>query len=355
MKLLFVLPRFNIAGGVYITLKMAEVLAATGRHQVTVAVWDWKSAPAVTWLEIPDTVAVVPFDDALGGRYDVAFATWWETLIGLGRFEATTYAHFNQALESAFFPWGDARQALHEFLLESNVFPSLTTARWMLNYASQPAYCVLAGLDRALFHPVPPVVPKHSSRIRCLVEGPMAASRKNVGPTIELLESLGLEYILAGDDASRTAAGRHCIGTLCLPLRSMAGVYSAADVLVKCSNAEGMFAPPLEMFACGGTAVCWDVAGAEEYMVHGYNSLLAPLNSFAAVRECLERLIADGELLARLQANAKATADAWPAWEEIGPGLERAVARVAAIANQKEFRQLVDVALQRFDWSPPDR
>jgi hypothetical protein len=355
MNVLFVIGRLNIAGGVYIAAKMAEVLAATGRHDVALAVWDWKSVTGASWFARPESVAVVPFESAADRRWDVVFGTWWETLLVLPQFPARTYAHFMQALESAFVPWGEPHQPLYEFLLESNAFPSLTTARWMLNHASQPAACVLAGLDRELFRPAPPLLARDPGRLRCLVEGPLVAPRKNVGQTLELLDRLELEYLVAGPDANKTAVGPHCVGTVCVPLAAMAAVYSSADVLVKCSSAEGMFGPPLEMFACGGTAVCWDVAGAEEYMVHGYNSLLAPVNSFGAVADALARLREDAALLGRLRTNAQATAAAWPAWPEIAPALERALARVAAVENEKEFRQLVELALQRFDWAPPER
>lgn len=354
MKLLFVLPRLNIAGGVYIVAKMAEVLARTGRYRVALAVWDWKSTRGARWLPLPPSVELLRYEEAARQTYDVVFGTWWETLLRLPDFEARTYAQFVLGLESSFFPWGDSRQPLHEYLLESDGLPSIVTARWLLNYASQPAYCVLAGLDRALFRPTAPVIEKRSGTVRFLVEGPMAASRKNVRSTVDVLERMSCEYVVVGEDASKAALGRHCIGVFCVPLPSMAAVYSSADVLVKCSSSEGMFAPPLEMFACGGTAICWDVWGAEEYMVHGYNSLLAPVNSFAAVSACIEQVMRDDGLLARLKGNARRTAEAWPAWPDVEPDLVAAVERVAAIDNRRAFRDLVDRALEKFDWSPPD-
>ena len=353
MRLLFLLPRLNIAGGVYIVAKMAEVLARTGRHDVALAVWDLESLTGARWLRVPDAVPIMPFPEAARGVYDVVFATWWETLLGLPQFEARTYAHFVLALESAFFPWGDPRQPLHEYLLGSDAFPSIVTARWLLNYASRPAYCVLAGLDRALFRPTAPVIAKRPGTVRFLVEGPMSAARKNVRHTVDVLEQLGCEYVVVGEDASKAALGRHCIGVFCVPLPSMAAVYSSADVLVKCSSSEGMFAPPLEMFACGGTAICWDVWGSEEYMAHGYNSLLPPMNNFSTLTGHVERLASDRAFLEELKANARATAEGWPSWAEIASPLEAAVEKVAEIENRTQFRDVIERARERFRWSPP--
>jgi len=354
MRLLFALPRLNLAGGVYIVVKMAEALAAAG-HRVTLAVWEPGAGAGPGWLSIPPAVPVAPFETAAAAEYDVAFATWWELLFGLPRFRARTYAHCVQALESAFYPWGDARQALHEHLLASGAFPSLCTARWLLPYASQPAYCVLAGLDRAVFRPVEPILPRTPARARFLVEGPRSSPRKHVPETIALLERLGVEYLAVGEDASKAAAGPHCLGAFALPLAAMPRVYAAADVLVKCSSAEGMFAPPLEMFACGGTAVCWDVPGAEEYLVDGVNALLAPMNGWGAVADAVERLAGDPALLARLRAGARATAEAWPSWPEVAPLLAAAVERIAAVDNHATFPAVVAEARARFAWSPPAR
>src|SRR5262249_12368133 len=94
MNVLFVTGRLNIAGGVYIAAKMAEVLAATGRHDVALAVWDWKSVTGASWFARPESVPVVPFESAADRRWDVVFGTWWETLLVLPQVPALTYAHF---------------------------------------------------------------------------------------------------------------------------------------------------------------------------------------------------------------------------------------------------------------------
>ena len=97
----------------------------------------------------------------------------------------------------------------------------------------------------------------------------------------------------------------------------MPQIYGSADVLVKASNSEGMFGPPLEMFATGGTAVAWHVQGAEEYMADRYNSragadeLLAPV---CRGRPRTGRRPRAGPV--PLQENALATAESWPTWED---------------------------------------
>ena len=135
--------------------------------------------------------------------------------------------------------------------------------------------------------------------------------------TIRLLEGLGVRYSWVGASVDRDAVGPHCTGVAAnVPYRRMPAVFGAADVLVKASNAEGMFGPPLEMFATGGTAVAWHVQGAEEYMSHRYNALFAPLNSWSKLAEAVLELNDSSKLVRDLQGHALATAEAWPSWDD---------------------------------------
>ena len=354
MKLLFVLSPYHISGGVYVVAKSAQALLAEGGHDVTLAVPDVSAVRRNAWCRLEDVAPVRSYPDAAGRDYDIVFATWWKTLLlESARFDGRVHALFMQALESSFYPWGGAEQEMYELMLDANACPSLCTARWMLNYASRPAYYFLAGFDRALFHPVRPAVGKSENQLRFLVEGNLLDPRKNVRQTLELLERKGVDYVWVGSEASWIDAGPHCMGVFSgVPLDRMASVYASADVLIKLSNSEGMFAPPLEMFGCGGTAISWDVQGADEYMVHGYNSLLCPMNNFSSVSAAVDRLLGDRRLVARLKANALLTADRWPSWHDAAAGLLRCVDSIAKHENRAHFTRIVDECRKRF---PPER
>jgi glycosyltransferase involved in cell wall biosynthesis len=349
MKILFLLPEYRISGGVYIVAKAAEILAARGRHDVTVAVPSVDRAQSNTWLRLADAVPVRSHAEARRGTYDIVFATWWQTLLESVRFDARVHALFMQAWESAFYAWGDPEQEKYEFLLDAHAFPSLGTARWMLNYASRPAYYFLAGLDRSLFQPMRPAISRREGRVRFLVEGNITETRKNVRQTLSLVERIGAEYIWVGLDASWAGVGPHCVGVFPdVPLHRMAAVYSSADVLIKLSSSEGMFAPPLEMFACGGTAICWDVQGADEYMLHGYNSLLCPMNNFSSASAAVDALRDDRDVLERLKAGATRTAEGWPSWSDVTGNLLRCVEAIARHENQGQFLRVLEDYAKRF-------
>jgi glycosyltransferase involved in cell wall biosynthesis len=349
VKLLFLISPYHISGGVYIVAKSAETLATDGGHDVTVAVPDVGAVSRNKWWRLEDAVTLRSYSEAARDSYDIVFATWWETLLQSVRFDGQVHALFMQALESSFYPWGDLQQDLYEFLLDTHTVPSLCSARWMLNYASQPAYYFLAGIDRALFRPMRPTIAMPSSEVRFLVEGNLVDPRKNVRQTLELLERKSVDYIWVGSEASWADAGPHCLSVFSgVPLHRMAAVYSSADVLIKLSCSEGMFGPPLEMFSCGGTAICWDVQGADEYMVHGHNSLLCPMNSYSAASAAVDMLLDDRDLLARLKVNATRTAEAWPSWAEVSGHLLRSVEEIARHDNRDQFIRVVDECRRRF-------
>ena len=92
-------------------------------------------------------------------------------------------------------------------------------------------------------------------------------------------------------------------------------MYRSCDALLKLSRVEGMFGPPLEMFHCGGTVVCNDVTGYDEYVVDGHNGLVAPMGDLDAAAALVARLREDRQLLDRLRGNALETAAHWPDWE----------------------------------------
>jgi glycosyltransferase involved in cell wall biosynthesis len=110
----------------------------------------------------------------------------------------------------------------------------------------------------------------------------------------------------------------------------MAGLYAESDVLLKLSSVEGMFGPPLEAFHKGATCVVAPVTGHDEYVVHGWNALVADWDDPNGTARLLDLLARDRRLLTFLRANALDTARAWPGWEQQGQLMAMALRRIAA-------------------------
>jgi hypothetical protein len=115
-----------------------------------------------------------------------------------------------------------------------------------------------------------------------------------------------------------------------LTFEEMADVYQRSDVLLKLSRVEGMFGPPLEAFHCGATAVVAPVTGAEEYIRHGYNSLVVAWDDVVGTARVLDRLAVDSEELGVLKAGALETASRWISWEESTTVFERELRRLSS-------------------------
>lgn len=88
----------------------------------------------------------------------------------------------------------------------------------------------------------------------------------------------------------------------------MPEIYSSCDVLIKLSSVEGFFGPPLEMMACGETAITSDVTGYDEFMQDGKNGFVVPGGNVALTRDRIQHLMRDRQLLSRMKSKAVATA-----------------------------------------------
>ncbi len=77
-----------------------------------------------------------------------------------------------------------------------------------------------------------------------------------------------------------------------------------------------MFAPPLEMFHCGGTCIVYDVTGHDEYIRHDYNGIVINMDDEERVIAALNQLNQDRAYLNKLKQGAINTAKQWIDWEE---------------------------------------
>ena len=319
-----VLPGLGIYGGINIILNWAAILAKAGYYLDLI-------------LDPRDCHSKVPFlSEADGGllhlisrlearrhHYQAVIATFWMSMAELAGLKADHHAWFMQAYEAQFLDLNASSQVDFDELVASRM-NVITTARWLQqhilrHYAfdSKQTFCVISGLDKTLWKPMPREPLRGHRRVRFLVEGPVIDPRKNVVRTLRLLEGLRVPYMWVGSTVDRTLVGPNCFGVeQQVPYHQMPQVYGSADVLVKASNSEGMFGPPLEMFATGGTAAAWQVQGAEEYMSDRYNSYLVPMNSWSCLTEAIRELANAPDRVRFLQENALATAETWPTWED---------------------------------------
>lgn len=319
------LPLLGISGGINIVLNWGVILARA-RYGIDLILPPTETQGTIPFLNEQDRrhFRIVSLPEARRVHYHTVMATWWACIPWMADLDADHYAWFMQAVEGQFAePNSEAQQKFDEVVAsQMNV---ITTAHWLRRHIERhdtiepkQTFCVLSGLDKTLWRPMARVPLRRGRRpVRFLVEGPTIDPRKNVAQTVRLLEGLKVPYRWVGATVDHAIIGPHCQGVeVQVPYHRMPAIYADSDVLVKASNAEGMFGPPLEMFATGGTAVCWDVQGAEEYMADRYNCRLTPMNSWTRLAEAVVELAENPEQVRTLQEKALATAEAWPTWDD---------------------------------------
>lgn len=311
----------HISGGSNVIIEHATGLRALG-HEVLLIPTS-APPPMNAWHPKLQDLTIRAIDDCQGERFDFLFATWWLTWFDLHQLEAKVYGYFNQSYESRF-------HAERHYKLQNRATYSLpiffvTEARWLEQLAThlQPSARVAYvpnGLSREYF-PVLSAPPARSGPLKVIIEGPWGVPFKGVKEAFDLLQLAARDTPLqAGWLTSYAGEQKPLIGGRPVKIWERIGIDQVArvlaqhDVMLKFSTVEGMYGPPLEMFSQGGTAITTPVSGCDEYVVHGYNALLAPSSDATAAVRYLRRLAENPDLLTALRTNALATARAWPDW-----------------------------------------
>ena len=323
-----------ISGGTYVIVQHAAYLHDQG-YDVTLAVQEPFTAQTLAWHDQASRLRCVPIDAAKGETFDLVIATWWKTALELRHFNSPRYAYFVQSIESRFYP---ASEGPLRALVDSTYrlpVAYVTEATWIRDHLKttygHDAALVRNGIRKDVYRTTGPVISprnrKHQPRV--LVEGHFGVSFKNTALGVRLAREAGAKdiWLLTGTPVKWVPGVSRVFSRV--PMKVTPEIYRSCDILVKLSTVEGMFGPPLEIFHCGGTAIVFDVTGHDEYIVDGQNACVVHRGDMDGVVTTLRRLLNDRTELARLQAGALKTAEAWVSWD----------------ASSSAFRNWVDVSL----------
>jgi glycosyltransferase involved in cell wall biosynthesis len=347
-KVVFLVGSTAISGGTNLILQNALGLAEAGCG-VTIAAM--KIAEGPSWHPALDRLTVTTLDHAAEDSYEAVVATWWPTVYQLPRFKANNYVYFVQSIESRFMAL-DPRGRRHEELAHLTYrfgLDIITIARWIEIYlgreVGQPAYLIRNGIDKESFAEFGRSLEKRPTMLghppRLLVEGPPSVAFKGVALAITAAREAGFDDIwLVGPNAGSFPEVRAFSS---VPYTQMGEIYRSCDVLLKLSEVEGMYGPPLEMFHCGGTVVTFDVTGHSEYIRHGTNALVAQMGDVESVVKHLVALRSDPELLARLRLGALDTARAWPSIADTRADFARTLLSLMSAPPRDFIRTLLEI------------
>ena len=338
MKIAFFIGLPDISGGSYAIYEHAIRMNRRG-HSVSIITEDTVDPSRYSWHPEVSELEWTTLNSAATVHFDVAIATWWGSIFLLERLSADHYVYFVQSIESRFFePEDPENYLLREYsirrdLCESTYFysiPVITEAFWIQQYLEEN-YCssvqlVRNGVRKDIYRQDGEcITPRSPEKLRILVEGPVDVFYKNVKRTLELCRQSDADevWLLTPSQIDSYPGVDRVFSQV--PIHLTPAIYRSCDVLVKLSYVEGMFGPPLEMFHCGGTSIVNDVTGYDEYIRHDENAFVAEKDDDAQVVYYLNTLKHNPEILGRLKAGAKNTADTWPDWEESSELFENAL------------------------------
>ena len=343
MKIAFLVNDLHLSGGINVVVKHASSLQATHGHLVTIVVsgrggWhEWR------YPELR-SIRVVTLEEAKSEHFDLAIATWWETVFNIGLLDADHAVWFMQSLEDRFYRAGDPMQLLAQAAYAIQI-PVITEASWIRSFlqTQNPDRAVgyaRNGIDKGIFRLG--TRREWDGPLRVMIEGSASAPNKGVAECLEVVRRMKAPHSVTWVSPSGATVGDPSISAVAGPLTfdEMADVYRNSDVLLKLSRVEGMFGPPLEAFHCGATAVVAPVTGAEEYIAHGFNSLVVGWDDPMGTAAVLDELAMDPAALRRLQQNALATAESWPDWSQSSADFNSELQRLVSLPTTLSARQI---------------
>jgi len=340
MKIGFVLPCNGISGGIFVVYRHAHFLKERGHHVEILFTSDAMGLTVQTYpgFDLP----VRSLQQAIGESYDVLISTWWETYYDMFSLQAKHYFYFCQSDERRFYSSPFAPEVpFVNFTYQNRGVGIITEARWIQNWL-RAQYGVEAeyapnGIDTALFNPSVAPLEKKGEKIRVLIEGPGSQFFKNINLAFRVANQIPeIEVWHVSSDGVLQPHWKYDRIFQKVPFHEMPPIYASCDILLKLSSVEGFVGPPLEMLACGGTAVVSKATGWEEYLRHEENSLLVDIGSEEQALTALSRLVQDSNLRWRLSKNGIETARQMD-WSQQCPLFEKAIFRLVEKGNQAKF------------------
>ena len=306
-KIGYVVAGTAISGGLAVVCEHANRLIQRG-YNVSIITED--NLDRIVWF--PNQIApAISIENIAVDDYDILIATGWTTAYTVQKMEANRKFYFVQSDESRFYPSRDFRAKRARKTYEMD-FEFITMAqwleKWLNNQFGKVATYIPNGInEKTIFRDNP--IERKSDKVRILLEGSINTPFKGMEDAFMAVNGLDCEVWCVSSSGTPKPEWKCDKFFSKISFDKMRHIYSSCDILLKMSRVESFCYPPLEMMACGGTAVIGQVTGIEEYAIDGYNALIVPSGDIKAAHNALKKLIEDNELRGRLAENGKKTAE----------------------------------------------
>lgn len=328
---LFILPGISqTVGGVHVVLDICNHLLRHGVNAKCAVLGELNMHALGTYqepilfglLNYPDERSLI-FDTTLKVR--AVAATLYVTSVPamiFARMRNVPLVNFVQGYEFLFDNGTRRPEVEDAYLVPDEV---VVTSRWLESNVrrvtpQKPISRLPIGVNRWLF--APSQVPRSTEKVRV---GVVLRSAPDKGQAVlmEVLESLSafdervaLTVFSSGQEipGDWMQRGDTCHARLPMDKGRIATELQRCDVIVDASLHEGFGLMPLEAMACGATVIASDSGGVNEFLKDRANGLVVrEVNKPERYVEAILELVEDRALLARLRAEARATAAGYAA------------------------------------------
>ena len=294
----FLVFEHNSSGGNITIYKQAEMLARNEGYKVSIFFIRSGSSSELLCPPIKGVNLVQTSWEKtlfLNQRHNLVICTFWITCFELPSFRSEQFAYFVQSDERRFYIHQRSDLEAKNYFAVDQTYryfpgPIICIAKWMKQWFKKEfgrdCYHTPIGIDQKVFNPDVKPLAKSSTKPRVLIEGPRDVEFKRVDFAQMCIAPFRDEveiWHLSNDGKFRTYWHADKIFTE-VPHKRMPALMKSCDFMLKLSVVEGFFAPPLEMMALGRTALTSNVTGADEYLVNNHNSLVVPMDDYAATK-----------------------------------------------------------------------
>lgn len=321
LRVIYVLDRLVVAGGVLSVLQLVNELIQLGVEARIVALYedplihDWRplyTRPLI-YRNVEALLAECPDSD-------MVFATHWNTaawvhhLWRAGR--TRTAGYLIQDYEPWFFPETAVNQRQQVKMTYPLLPRRIVMSDWLGKQLANDGYAsdkIPLGMDLGQFYPR--TLTQRSSRPVVLAMARPGTPRRGFPATIAALALVKqarpqVDMVLFGDRALDRQAIPFPFRNEGLVFRQeqLAELYSEADIFLDGSEFQGFGRCALEAMACGAACVLTDLGGVLEYARHEDNALLVPPRRAEEMAAAILRLLDDAALRQQLVASGLNTA-----------------------------------------------
>lgn len=318
MRVTYVLPTLDVAGGVLSVIQLVNEMVLKGIDARIAALYeepeirDWPlHSEPMLYASKEELIANLPQTDILVATHWMT-ADWVTQLAQKGKTKKTVY--FLQDYEAWFYPESNEakRQQVRDTYALHN--EKIVKSDWLAEMLAKDGYAtqkIRLGMNLDVFYPRE--APRRSQKTVMAMARPRTPNRgyNDVIAALRLVKEAqpDVQIVLFGDNIPQeNLSFEATISGVVTDQNKLAQLYSEADVFLDGSVFQGFGRPALEAMACGTPCVVTNVGGVNEYARNGENCLTVPPQSPDKFATAILQLLNDKALRARLIGGGVSTA-----------------------------------------------